>query len=211
MPVPSTKPVAVLAARPSADEVLIRASAALFGKPLVVNVWRAVLVESIINLTLPREWSWCATDYASWDFQHADGTRLEVKQSAARQSWKSVGRTNVARFDIAARLSTWDGTIWVPAASPLRHADFYVLAYHPVTDDTADHRNPRQWVFYVVPTFRLPTMRSISLQAVQRLTGPVSCDQLAEAVESIRGRLNDADQHIDDTLHGVSGPEAAAE
>ena len=53
-----------------------------------MNVHRALIVEAIVSAALP-DWLWAPTDYAAFDFQHADGTRLEVKQSVARQSWVS--------------------------------------------------------------------------------------------------------------------------
>ena len=186
MTISSSNPAAVSAAQISADEVVTRASTALFGKPLVLNVWRALLVESLIDLILPGEWTWCATDYAGWDFQHVDGTRLEVKQSAARQSWKATGRSRGARFDIAPRTGAWDGAGWITEAEPRRYADLYVLAHHPVADETADHRDPNQWVFHVVLTTRLPTTRSVSLETARRLAAPVGCAALAAMVEDTR-------------------------
>ena len=37
------------------------------------------------------------------------------------------------------------GTVsWFAEATPRRYADLYVLAHHPVTDETADHRDPCQ-------------------------------------------------------------------
>ena len=64
MSVSSSKLASIQTAQPSINEVVARASDAIFGKPLVVNVWRALLVESLIDLILPIEWTWCAADYA---------------------------------------------------------------------------------------------------------------------------------------------------
>src|SRR5262245_15883209 len=35
-------------------------------------------------------------------------------------------------------------------------AHIFVFAWHPVEDETADHRDPNQWEFYVAPTDVLP-------------------------------------------------------
>jgi hypothetical protein len=185
----SSKPVVGLKTRISASDVVTHASNAIFGKPLVVNVWRALLVESLIDLILPPEWTWCATDYAGWDFHHIDRTRLEVKQSAARQSWKASGSPCSPRFDIKPRTGAWDGADWIRAAEPMRHADLYLLAYHPVTDDTADHRDPHQWEFHVISTVRLPATQSISLAAARRIAAPIGYAEVAATVESTRRSL----------------------
>lgn len=190
MSVPSSKPAGIQATQPTISEVVTRASDAIFGRPLVVNVWRALLVESLIDLILPIEWTWCAADYAGWDFQHVDGTRLEVKQSAARQSWKAAsGRPSGPRFDIATRTGAWDGATWIRAAERMRYADLYVLAYHPVADDTADHRDPRQWVFHVITTTCLPATQTISLAAARHLAAPVDSADLSAMVEKVRLQL----------------------
>ena len=212
MTISSSSPAAVSAAQISADDLVTRASAAIFGKPLVVNVWRGLLVESLIDLILPCEWTWCATDYAGWDFLHVDGTRLEVKQSAARQSWKAIGRSRGARFDIAPRTGAWDGAGWLTEAKPRRYADLYVLAHHPVTDETADHRDPYQWVFHVVLTARLPTTRSVSLETARRLAAPVGSAALAAMVEdsriSLRG-VGNTGRPLDRPWSEMPDPEAA--
>lgn len=65
---------------PSADEVINQAVEAMFGKRLVTNVFRSMLVESMIAKVLGPAWNWCAADYASCDFERADGYPLEVKQ-----------------------------------------------------------------------------------------------------------------------------------
>ena len=116
----------------SKRSVVKKASAFAFGRPLVMNVLRSIIVEAIVSEAL-SDWEWCAHDYASYDFRHGDGTRLEVKQSAARQTW-SVGRHSRASWDIRPRTGYWnDGIEWV--AQPGRNADIYVLAHHPITGD----------------------------------------------------------------------------
>ena len=51
------------------------------------------------------------------------------------------------------------------------HAHLYVFAYHPVADETADHREPTQWEFYLMPTDALPPppAKSIALTRIQMI------------------------------------------
>ena len=84
------------------DDVIAKVSQAAFGSALVTNVLRGQVAEAIVALVLEPEWNWCSADYSGWDFERADGLRLEVKQSAAMQSW-STGKPSKAIFDVAAR------------------------------------------------------------------------------------------------------------
>ena len=73
--------------RPLTTEAIIAtAPKYTFGKPLVSNNFRTIIVEAILHHVLEPDWRWCWQDWGPWDFEHTDGTRLEVKQSAAKQS-----------------------------------------------------------------------------------------------------------------------------
>ena len=160
------------------------ASYATFGRPLIQNNLRAVIVEAMVDLALPKSWRWTAADWAAWDFEHADGTRLEVKQSAARQTWAPPRRLGQRRFDIASRQGRWEGSAWF--AEPGRNADLYIFADHAVVDDTADHRNPAQWVFYPAPTSVLPETKTLSLSRLMLLIEPCGYGELSSRIESLR-------------------------
>ncbi len=170
------------------DEIVKRASGVIFDRPLIVNTMRAVIAEAIIDAYLPDGWEWCSADYAAYDFVHKDGTKLEVKQSAARQSWASEnGKQPRPAFDVAARKQHWVGDKVFDFAG--RHADIYVFCFHPVTSDDADHREPEQWEFYVLPTTALPDQKTLSLSRVKALTAGLNCYSFAERVERIRRGL----------------------
>lgn len=164
-------------------QIVERAAQAAFGRPLVSNTLRSILVEAMVAQALEPEWTWCAADYASWDFERADKLRLEVKQSAARQTWAKDGRISTARFDIAARTGAWLNGAWAPGSR--RNAHLYVLAHHVVTDDTTDHRERSQWLFYVVTAARLPNSATIGLAGLKALATPVRFDRLHNAVDVV--------------------------
>ncbi|WP_316859920.1 hypothetical protein [uncultured Cohaesibacter sp.] len=166
-------------------QVMEAASKASFEKPLINNVQRGIVAEAIVHLLLDDGWKWCSEDWSLWDFEHIDGTKLEVKQSAARQSWhtKDTDRTK-CEFDIAARKKEWRDNRWVSA--PGRKANLYVFAYHPIVDESADHCNPHQWLFYVVPERALPNTKKIRQTVLEKLTEAVNIDQFAEKVDAVR-------------------------
>ncbi len=168
----------------TSERVVARASAAAFGRPLVTNILRAMLVEAMIAEALAPNWEWCSADYASWDFQNSAGVRLEVKQSAAWQSWSIAGsKPSKCSFDIAARTGRWVGVDWVVEAG--RNAELYVLAHHPVVGAEADHRDPHQWQFYVIAADKLPASKTISLSGVRALSLPCSLIELPARVDEV--------------------------
>ncbi|RYE53672.1 MAG: hypothetical protein EOP20_13045 [Hyphomicrobiales bacterium] len=167
----------------SAADVVARAGHVLFGQPLVTNTVRGVLVEAMVAQVLEPDWRWCAADFASWDFENGP-VRLEIKQSAPLQSWnKTSGRTSSCSFDIAYRSQAWENDVWVKGRK--RAAHLYVFAHHPVTGEEADHREPSQWVFYVVPTTSLPDSSRISLGKAQQLSEAFGLGQLPGAIAAV--------------------------
>lgn len=156
----------------------------------MTNVLRGHVVEAIVAAALEPDWIWCAEDYSSWDFQRPDGLRLEVKQSAARQSWATSDKPSACSFDIAERKGRWEGAVWIEGAG--RAAQIYVLAHHPVADSSADHRDPAQWRFYVIPTDRLPATRRLSLSGAKALAEGVGFSSLADAVSRVSAQLSRA-------------------
>lgn len=138
----------------SKDEIVRIAADTAFGSPVMNTVLRAIIVEAMVSSALTADWQWSSADWALCDFRHADGTRLEVKQSASRQSWHTANRKpSRALFDIAVRTQAWDGKRRV--ASTGRNADIYVFAHHPVMGPECDHREPGQRRFHVIPAAEL--------------------------------------------------------
>lgn len=170
------------------SDVIAKVSEAAFGKPLVTNVLRGQVAEAIIALALEPEWNWCSADYAGWDFERPDGLRLEVKQSAAMQSWSNC-KPSKAIFDVAARTGYWEGgTEWTAKAG--RPAHLYVFAHHSIYGDDTDHRDPLQWKFYVVPSRDLPNVKKLGLAAISTLTSAVPIIGLADKVRLTASSLD---------------------
>jgi len=168
----------------NAETIITSAAQEAFGKPLVGNAIRSIISEAILNAALGDGWKWASGGWAKCDFIHQDGTCLEVKQSAALQIWHRPGDTpSKGQFDIAPRKGYYDdGSAWVDHIG--RNAHIYVFAWHPeINPEVADHRDPMQWQFFVVPEPLLSrTAKTISLSAVRRLAGPVGAEGLNKAV-----------------------------
>jgi hypothetical protein len=163
---------------------------ALLGRPLVSNAFRGTLLEAIIAEALEPDWRWCADGWGSFDFEGPNGVGLEVKQSATRQGWHDdSSKPCRARFDIAERTGFWDDkSKWVK--SPGRAAAIYIFAHHPIFDPTlADHREPLQWDFYVVPAKALPMQKTIALSGVRSLAPSTGFDDLLGAVNACNWSL----------------------
>ncbi len=173
---------------PTTDELAQLVGERLFGKPTVQNNFRGELVETIVALALGDEWLHCAADWAGWDFQSAQGLRLQVRQSAAKQTWISTKAMRPS-YSIKAAAGYWEGPLW--HARPGRQTDIYVFAWHPLTTEDADHRDIGQWRFWVVAERDLPPkQKSISLKTLERKFGSgVSFHELARAVTTAAATL----------------------
>jgi hypothetical protein len=119
----------------------------LFGSPILRNSVRGELLEEIVAMALEPEWELCAGDWAAYDLRHgATGLRMQVKQSAAQQSWHAgQSAPSRPRFSIAEKTGRWEGAEWIE--EPGHNADLFVFAWHGRQGDGADHRDPAQWDF----------------------------------------------------------------
>ena len=161
-------------------------------RAIMSNVDRAGFVECMVTTLLGPEWGlmWSlGDDWAPWDIEClVSKAKIEIKQSAARQPWHptNVSTSGPPRFDIRPRRQyspterRWTG-------KPTRAADLYIFCWHAdPRRQFADHRDPREWEFIVVPTERLPTsQKTISLRRVRELGESVRSDSLALVVEKI--------------------------
>ena len=162
-----------------------RLMSTLFGAPLVNNAFRGTLVEAMLAQVLEPEWRWCSADWASHDFENAEGMKLEVKQSAALQSWHKEGfAPNRGRFDIAKRKVRWEGAKRVDESG--RYASLYIFAWHALIDpEVADHREPDQWSFYLVRADDLPDQQSIALSRIDAVSQPVNIESVPAQIAAL--------------------------
>jgi hypothetical protein len=154
----------------------------VFDRPVMQNNLRAMWVEIMTAELLGDCWRHTGADWAAWDLEHQDGTRLEVKQSARDQTW---GRsTGMPRFGIAAATGHYpDGVNFEANTSGARLADIYVLAWH----EGDDQRIREQWQFFVMKSSDLPAgHKSIGLSVLRGMTEAVASCDLRSAVERIR-------------------------
>jgi hypothetical protein len=172
---------------PTPEQIAARAAARAFGSRLVQNNLRSLVVEEMVEAALAPGWQLCSGDWQGWDLQHGDGSRLEVKQSTMLQTWMP-SEDPAPRFDIAPRTGYWIGNTW--HALPGRPAHIYLFAYHPITDETADHRDCRQWLFYVVRAELLPPdQKTIGLAVVRTFSHALSWSELRLGVDEARAKL----------------------
>jgi hypothetical protein len=102
-----------------------------------------------------KGWRHVGDNWSGWDFEHECGTRLELKQSAAWQTWdpvkqrasQSEAKPGPGIFDIAQRTRWFDaaGAIWTK--EPGRPAHVYVFAWNGPYGPAADHRDPNHGSF----------------------------------------------------------------
>ncbi|WP_420462732.1 hypothetical protein [Candidatus Palauibacter sp.] len=161
-----------------------------YDQPVMNNVHRSEYVEAIVALAL-RDSGWTRkAPWDAWDLEHKSGVRLEVKQSAAAQSWGSGETQRPPRFDIASRTGYWDDKegSWVP--QPGRHANVYVFAWHGESRETPDQRDPISWEFYAVPERDLPSQKTIGLTAIRDLASRCDVEGLPSAVDEVSKQLS---------------------
>lgn len=139
----------------------------------------------MVAQALEPDWALCADDWGACDLKQVGGPlRIQVKQSTARQSWHNDNsQSSRPSFSIKYKTGRHEGLAWVTERS--RNAEIFVFGWHPVTDSTADHRDPAQWLFYVTPERDLPAQDSIGLAGLQRLGDPVGIEELPNAVAHI--------------------------
>ena len=133
-----------------------------FDQPLIDNALRGYWCEYMVAEALGPACRHVGGGWHAWDLEVGSGRaddpviRIQVKNSARLQTWHRGGamrsdpsftltyRRRPAYFD-----RDWAG---VPCEEEGFLCDLYLLCLHDETDETvADHRDPAQWQFFVVP------------------------------------------------------------
>jgi hypothetical protein len=162
---------------------------------LRMNTIRGFLVEFLVaqavGATAPHRVEW-----APFDVEGADGTRIEVKATAYLQSWVSpkltTPRWTFATVDSA---TSWDADSGqeIPI-DPLDRADVWVFALQTCqSPNEYDPLDIDRWEFRVVPHVQLFELeqRSTGVSTLDKLGAmPVALDGLADAVKKARNANN---------------------
>lgn len=123
---------------------------------VILNVFRASHVEAMVLRALGKAYQ-LTEGWEAWDIvERVSGRRIEVKQSAALQTWRGPKSRSRASYDIAERKLQYVGVEAVTHEPPQRLADLYIFAWHGDESDRCDHRDPQQWEFLVVLAESLP-------------------------------------------------------
>jgi len=177
----------------------------LYDQRIMSNLIRPSYVEFMIAVILRDSWHLVSADWAGWDLENGQGARVEIKQSAARQTWTDraslQGRLTRGVFDIKVRGGYWkEGGSQYVELNGRRPADLFIFAWHPVDAlGQADHRDAAQWRFFVVPEDKLPpAQKTIGLTSVQRLSNACSAETIGEAVSAALCDLPELKVHIED-------------
>lgn len=155
---------------------------------LVSNTKRGVLAEYIVSRALGIV-DGISDEWAPYDLDTPDGTKVEVKSAAFLQSWHQEKLSSIS-FQIR-KTRAWDRETNKLSDKAQRHAHVYVFALFSHKDKTTvDPQDVAQWEFYVVPTRvldeRQRSQQSITLQSLRRLAKPIAYGELLDAVREAR-------------------------
>lgn len=157
----------------------------LFDRPIIQNSLRGTYIEYVVAELLGSAWRVTSSDWSSWDLQHKDGTALEVKQSACKQTWRpSENGYSSPTFSIRTPKTIWSGAVSKPGGK--RPASIYVFAWHGNDTRLSDQRDTSQWLFYVLPEHELPNQKTIRLSSLEKLAQPLAASDLSRRIEAIR-------------------------
>jgi hypothetical protein len=152
---------------------------------LVSNATRGILAEYLVAQALGVAADSVRDEWAAYDLETPDGTRIEVKSAAYIQSWQQPRLSRIS-FRVSKTLA-WDRYSNRYGGESKRHADVYVFAL--LAHEEQQTLNPldmSQWEFFILPTVVLNTrersQHSITLPSLRRLAEPVSFHELPRAV-----------------------------
>jgi len=158
---------------------------------VVSNATRGVLAEYLVAAALGVADGCIREEWAAYDLEARDGTRVEVKSAAYLQSWHQERLSQIS-FPVP-KTRGWDRDTNRQDDDPRRKADVYVFALLAHTEQTTlDSLDVSQWEFYVLPTRvldeRQRSQHSITLPSLRRLAGDaVDFAGLGDAVAQAAG------------------------
>jgi hypothetical protein len=155
---------------------------------LLCNLMRGHLAEFIVGKAIGSPGT-VRNEWAAYDLQTPNGTKIEVKSAAYLQSWAQDGYSQI-QFNVE-KTKALDSEKGGYRGEPRRCADVYVFAVLAHKDKpTVDPLNVNQWEFYVLPAKtlneRTRSQHSITLKSLIELSGgAVGYFKLAERIRSL--------------------------
>lgn len=180
--------------------------AELFGQRLLDNTMRGYWCESMVAEALGAECKIVGQGWHAWDLQiGADADRfpqrirIQVKNSARLQPWNiTSGKPSECKFDLKVRKKPYyfdQNNSGIPCEEIGFLCDIFILCFHSeVCPETADHTNPQQWLFFLVPVVGPHSAITAAewdyaTQRVKSTGKPSVCMRRPETLErGIRGR-----------------------
>ena len=174
-----------------------------YNRRLINNKERGDYVEAMVSELLGEDWelTWKMpkhNTWSAWDLENKyTEKKIEVKQSASWQAWKTQ-KPSVPQFGIKERGDIYLGDsggevgVYELFDNPKRVVDLYIFAWHGASSrKDADHRDRTQWEFYVVPSEKLPkAQKYIGLSSIKKLSNSVNFNMLAQTVRDMLAESN---------------------
>jgi len=152
---------------------------------VIGNTARGVLAEYLVAQAVGVADSNVREEWAAFDVQTPDRTKIEVKSAAFIQGWR---QKTLSRISFGVRKTReWIKETNLLANEAKRQADVYVFALLAHTDqETLDPLDVAQWEFFVLPTVILDqrerSQHSITLTSLKKLTRSVNFGELPSAI-----------------------------
>lgn len=146
-----------------AERIADRLMKDIFRQRRIDNNFRGPWTEFMVAEAIGNECEVVSHGWHPWDLQIGDRTkefperiRIQVKNTARLQTWHKPG-DKLSDCQWVLRIGSppeyfLEQNRDVPCESYGHLCDLYVLCFHPEEDfDIADHQDPFQWEFYLVP------------------------------------------------------------
>ncbi len=147
----------------SSDAIKKRFLKEAFSDRLMDNTMRGFWCEFMLAEALGSTCKPVGLGWHPWDLQIGDDEeaypkrlRIQAKNSARLQPWnRATGKITQSQYSL-----TWRQRPYyfdrdfpnVPCETEGFMCEVYILCHHPITDlSIADHRDPAQWQFYLLP------------------------------------------------------------
>lgn len=184
---------------PTRAEILEMVSRKIYGTNILNNSHRGDVVEMMVLAALEPEFSHVGLGWHPWDLQRgkgADRVRIQVRQTAAVQMWgKTVTRKLQFGWKPNAPSYFQRDNPDEPIESDGWFCDLFVFGIHDKTGSDADHADPAQWEFMVIPVCDLkPRTASMSLSIANERWERVIWSELRIEVNRQNERLRQSPQ-----------------